>query len=424
MYDTYFFIEDGDSPRLLEITGRALFAAEYGDEASNPHAYASSDASSAAFLSLLRAYVGRYGGLGRFSDRLTEIDRIAGAMLATYDEALGLTACKGADSDRLLVNNCIVYRGCIDAAWLYRVLPDCAEKAAEMDGYASRLREGIETHLWDATAGRYRTAVSASGRSRRPTPAHRTSFAQLYPLLCGLPEADGERGQALYAAFRADGLDDWFAQTAGADTGAALGLAVLKVGDAESAPGVYRRFTRPLRGCGLSLPVLRGRRRTGSFNHRRPACALSARRGIGRAVLRGGVGSGGTGGRQRAARRAGGCGLRRARRRLVPAVFPQKEENAVIFASGASLSRPRLARRALFARRAVFLRAHRSIFCMKKRLLFGRKCTIIIFNADFAALPVRSFACGAEKAEQGRAEDDRTECRRRGGKRAGERLYG
>lgn len=72
VYDTYFFIEDGDSPRLLEITGRALFAAEYGDGASNPHAYASSDASSAAFLSLLRAYVERYGGLGRFSDRLTE----------------------------------------------------------------------------------------------------------------------------------------------------------------------------------------------------------------------------------------------------------------------------------------------------------------------------------------------------------------
>ena len=242
VYDTYFFIEDGDSPRLLEITGRALFAAEYGDEASNPHAYASSDASSAAFLSLLRAYVGRYGGLGRFSDRLTEIDRIAGAMLATYDEALGLTACKGADSDRLLVNNCIVYRGCIDAAWLYRVLPDCAEKAAEMDGYASRLREGIETHLWDATAGRYRTAVSASGA---PTADAGTSdvFAQLYPLLCGLPEAEGERGQALYAAFRADGLDDWFAQTAGADTGAALGLAVLKVGDAESA----RAFIAALR---------------------------------------------------------------------------------------------------------------------------------------------------------------------------------
>lgn len=64
VYDTYFFIEDGDSPRLLEITGRALFAAEYGDGASNPHAYASSDASSAAFLSLLRAYVERYGGLG------------------------------------------------------------------------------------------------------------------------------------------------------------------------------------------------------------------------------------------------------------------------------------------------------------------------------------------------------------------------
>lgn len=242
MYDTYFFIEDSDSPRLLEITGRALFAAEYGDEAPNPHAYASSDASSAAFLSLLRAYVERYGGLGRFSDRLTEIDRIAGAMLATYDEALGLTACKGADSDRLLANNCIVYQGCIDAAWLYRVLPDCAEKAAEMDGYAARLREGIETHFWDDTAGRYRAAVSASGALTTYTDMPEV-YAQLYPLLCGLPEAEGERGQALYAAFRADGLGDWLAQTAGADTGAALGPAVLKAGDAESA----RAFIAALR---------------------------------------------------------------------------------------------------------------------------------------------------------------------------------
>lgn len=145
------------------------------------------------------------------------------------------------------MNNCIVYRGCIDAAWLYRVLPDCAEKAAEMDGYASRLREGIETHLWDDTAGRYRTAVLASGAP--PADAGTSdAFAQLYPLLCGLPEAEGERGQALYAAFRADGLDDWLAQTAGADTGAALGLAVLKVGDAESARRLlplYATATRP-----------------------------------------------------------------------------------------------------------------------------------------------------------------------------------
>lgn len=77
VYDTYFFIEDGDSPRVLEITERALFAAEYADETANPHAYASSDASSASFLSLLREYVERYEGLGRFSDRLAEIDRVA-----------------------------------------------------------------------------------------------------------------------------------------------------------------------------------------------------------------------------------------------------------------------------------------------------------------------------------------------------------
>ena len=55
-------------------------------------------------------------------------------------------------------------------------------------------------------------------------------------------------------------------------------------------------------GRGLSLPVLRIRRRTGPFNHRRPARALPARRGIGRAVLRGGGGRGGIGGRQRAAK--------------------------------------------------------------------------------------------------------------------------
>ncbi len=102
--------------------------------------------------------------------------------------------------------------------------------------------EGIETHLWDDTAGRYRTAVSVSGAPTADADAP-DAFAQLYPLLCGLPEAEGERGQALYAAFRADGLDDWFAQTAGADTGAALGLAVLKAGDAESA----RAFIAALR---------------------------------------------------------------------------------------------------------------------------------------------------------------------------------
>ena len=234
VYDTYFFIEDGDSPRVLEITERALFAAEYADETANPHAYASSDASSASFLSLLREYVERYEGLGRFSDRLAEIDRVAAAMLATYNETLGLTGVKAAYPNCLLINNCAVYQGCVDAAWLYSVLPDCGEKAAEMEAYASRLCEGIETYFWDETSGRYRTAVSQDGE---PVDADESTeaFAQLYPLLCGLPEADGARGQALYAAFRDEAMSGWLAQTTGAEIRAVLGQAVLKAGDAENA---------------------------------------------------------------------------------------------------------------------------------------------------------------------------------------------
>ena len=234
VYDTYFFIEDGDSPRVLEITERALFAAEYADETANPHAYASSDASSASFLSLLREYVERYEGLGRFSDRLAEIDRVAAAMLATYNETLGLTGVKAAYPNCLLINNCAVYQGCVDAAWLYSVLPDCGEKAAEMEAYASRLCEGIETYFWDETSGRYRTAVSQDGE---PVDADESTeaFAQLYPLLCGLPEADGAREQALYAAFRDEAMSGWLAQTTGAEIRAVLGQAVLKAGDAENA---------------------------------------------------------------------------------------------------------------------------------------------------------------------------------------------
>ena len=155
-------------------------------------------------------------------------------MLATYNETLGLTGVKAAYPNCLLINNCAVYQGCVDAAWLYSVLPDCGEKAAEMEAYASRLCEGIETYFWDETSGRYRTAVSQDGE---PVDADESTeaFAQLYPLLCGLPEADGAREQALYAAFRDEAMSGWLAQTTGAEIRAVLGQAVLKAGDAENA---------------------------------------------------------------------------------------------------------------------------------------------------------------------------------------------
>ena len=170
-------------------TDRLTVTVEYADETANPHAYASSDASSASFLSLLREYVERYEGLGRFSDRLAEIDRVAAAMLATYNEMLGLTGVKAAYPNCLLINNCAVYQGCVDAAWLYSVLPECGEKAAEMEAYASRLCEGIETYFWDETSGRYRTAGRrACGCGRK----HRGVCAALSPAL----RAAGSRRRA------------------------------------------------------------------------------------------------------------------------------------------------------------------------------------------------------------------------------------
>lgn len=175
-------------------------------------------------------------------------------MLATYNEMLGLTGVKAAYPNCLLINNCAVYQGCVDAAWLYSVLPECGEKAAEMEAYASRLCEGIETYFWDETSGRYRTAVSQDGE---PVDADESTeaFAQLYPLLCGLPEADGARGQALYAAFRDEAMSGWLAQTTGAEIRAVLGQGRPEGRGRGECTGFPCLAAQPIRGNRLFISL-------------------------------------------------------------------------------------------------------------------------------------------------------------------------
>lgn len=118
----------------------------------------------------------------------------------------GLTWAKPDYKTAYLMDNCEVYRGLVDLADLFEFAYGDKKSAVRYRRIARRVKQGIETQLWDPAGHRflpYAGAKSVNWKEWYPD-----ATAQLFPVLSGALSASDPRSRKVYAQFNAT-WPDW-----------------------------------------------------------------------------------------------------------------------------------------------------------------------------------------------------------------------
>ena len=159
--------------------------------------YDSADSYAATFLTLVKEYLGKTGDVAWVEQHVSDIDMIAGVIIALQDTD-GLVWAKSNYKMKYLMDNSENFRGLQDWAYVLDALGR-KDEAVYYHVRAGMVRQGIEDVLWDARLGRY---MWAAGQHHKRTPRSNVWYpdnvAQVYPIVFGLVPADSARARALY----------------------------------------------------------------------------------------------------------------------------------------------------------------------------------------------------------------------------------
>jgi hypothetical protein len=161
------------------------------------HYYDSVDAYAATFFTLLRAYVAADGDTQLLKKHVHQIEAISGLMVQMMDPSDGLTIAKPTYPVKYLMDNCEVYKGLQDAAWLFRVVFQNPHKADHFAQLATKNRKGILTALFSGSdffiykAGKQRGKVT--WKKWYPD-----AVAQLFPAIFGVIDPNDARAERAY----------------------------------------------------------------------------------------------------------------------------------------------------------------------------------------------------------------------------------
>lgn len=161
------------------------------------HYYDSADAYAATFLTLLRAYAAAGGDTYLLVRQAPQIEAIAGLMVNLADPSDGLTIAKPTYPVKYLMDNCEVFKGLRDAAWLFHAVLGDPQAAAYYEQVAARTRSGILTSLANGPefyyyrAGKHRGAVNW-------TKWYPDVVSQLFPALFGVIAPNDPRAVQAY----------------------------------------------------------------------------------------------------------------------------------------------------------------------------------------------------------------------------------
>lgn len=162
-----------------------------------PHYYDSVDAYAAAFLTLLRAYVAADGETRLLLENAPQIEAIGELIVQMIDPSDGLAIAMPTYPVKFLMDNCEVYKGLEDAAWLFRTLFQDQAKADLFERMAAFNRQGILSSL--VTGSDF--AVYKSWIRRGPvnwTNGYPDAFSQLFPAIYGVIPPNDERAVRAY----------------------------------------------------------------------------------------------------------------------------------------------------------------------------------------------------------------------------------
>lgn len=200
-----------ERPDRYGVTGTVYdyYLDERGSEVP-AYTYDSSDSYAATFLTLVRLYYGTSGDRAWLEDHWPELDLVAGAMLATLQKD-NLTLARPDWRVKYLMDNCEVYRGLKDYAWLLAEA-GCTGEAEGYEALAGKVRESLEAKM--RVNGGYCPAIYRAGLRRRPNwkKWYPDALAQLFPIITGIVSPDGETARRLYGNFLRN-YPRWYEQT-------------------------------------------------------------------------------------------------------------------------------------------------------------------------------------------------------------------
>jgi len=173
--------------------------------------YDSSDAYGATFLTLVRLYYEASSDIAWLNGHRQELELVAGAVLATLQRD-GLTLARPDWRVKYLMDNCEVYRGLSDYAWLLASGWQDGEQANRFETLAQRVKRAVEAKM--RVNGAYCPAVYRAGIRLRPNwkKWYPDALAQLFPIINGVLEPGEEVARCLYANFLRN-YSRWYQQS-------------------------------------------------------------------------------------------------------------------------------------------------------------------------------------------------------------------
>ncbi|OIQ12369.1 hypothetical protein [Neomoorella thermoacetica] len=197
------------------------------------YSYDSSDSYAATFLTLVRCYCEASGEREWVAHHLPELELVAGAMLATLQKD-NLTLARPDWKVKYLMDNCEVYQGLKDYAWLLarvrgyagearmpnghlgaegeKKVSKYAQEAGRYAALAARVKDAIQAKM--LLDGGYCPAIYRAGLRRRPNwkKWYPDALAQLFPIITGVLTPREEAARRLYANFLRN-YPHWYRQT-------------------------------------------------------------------------------------------------------------------------------------------------------------------------------------------------------------------
>ncbi len=206
-----WYLSHLERPDRYGVTGTVYDYHLDGEGVESPtFSYDSSDSYAATFLTLVRLYYGTGGDRAWLEDHWPELDLVAGAMLATLQKD-NLTLARPDWKVKYLMDNCEVYRGLKDYAWLLAQVKGAGE-AERYEALAGKVREALEAKM--RVDGGYCPAIYRAGLRRRPNwkKWYPDALAQLFPLITGVLSPEERTARRIYGNFLRN-YPRWYEQT-------------------------------------------------------------------------------------------------------------------------------------------------------------------------------------------------------------------
>jgi hypothetical protein len=166
----------------------------------------SEDAYAGTFLALACLYHKKAGQAGWIKKSLPALKKVAGSIINLMDRD-GLTFALAGYKVKYLMDNCEAYRGLADFAALLQSQGD--REASYFGSMAEEIAGGIERNLWNKRKScYYASKIGWLSRGTNLNKFYPDAACQVFPVLCGLIEANGDRGTSLYMLFN-NGQPNW-----------------------------------------------------------------------------------------------------------------------------------------------------------------------------------------------------------------------